>query len=107
MNKSSLKPLILAVSLFAVAAVASADTPRADARQDRQDERIDQGVASGELTTREAAKLDAQQAHIENKEERAEADGVVTKREKARIERSQDRANRRIAKQKHDKQDND
>lgn len=99
--------LMFAICLSFAAAAAFADTPRADARQDHQDDRIDQGVASGELTQREAVKLDAQQEHIENKEDRAEADGVVTKREKASIERSQDRANRRIAKQKHDRQDRD
>lgn len=99
--------LIFAIWLSFAATTAFADTPRADARQDNQDDRIDQGVASGELTKREAARLDAQQDHIENKEDRAEADGVVTKREKASLERSQDRANRRIVKQKNDRQDRD
>jgi len=102
-----MKKLMFAICLSFAVTAAIADTPRADARQDNQDDRIDQGVASGELTRREAVKLDAQQEHIENKEDRAEADGVVTKREKASIERSQDRANRRIVKQKHDRQDRD
>jgi len=36
----------------------------------------------------------------------AVADGTVTQKEKARIEKAQDRQSRRIARQKHDKQDN-
>jgi hypothetical protein len=37
-------------------------------------------------------------------EEKAKADGVVTKKERGKIERSQDRASRHIARQKHDAQ---
>ena len=82
-----------------------ADTPRADARQERQDQRIDQGEASGELTDREARRLEQQQNHIERSEQRAEADGVVTARERARLERKQDRASRNIHRKKHNRRD--
>ena len=96
---------VLGVALMPMFAVAA--TPVVDARQQNQDERIDQGVASGEVTKREEARLDAQQERIENKEERFESDGVVTKRERARLHRSEDRASRNIARQKHDRQDRD
>ena len=85
---------------------AAADTTtRADKRQDRQAQRIEQGKASGELTDKEAARLDKGQANVQAKEDAAKADGVVTKKEKVGIEKAQDRQNRRIVKQKHDKQD--
>lgn len=79
-------------------------TPRIDQRQANQEQRIDQGVASGQLTEQEAARLERGQAHIQQMENRALADGVVTRRERARIERAQDRQSRRIARQKHDLQ---
>ena len=77
---------------------------RVDNREDRQAARIDQGVASGELTRRETTKLDAQQAHITSMEHRMEADGKVTGKEAVRMERAQDRASRAIARNKHDRQ---
>jgi hypothetical protein len=77
---------------------------RVDNRQDRQAARIGQGVASGELTRHEAARLMHQQRHIHRLERRTEADGVVTGREAHRVEAAQDRASARIYRQKHDRQ---
>lgn len=102
-----MKQLLCAVTLVLGSMVAVAETPVADQRQENQEQRIEQGVASGEITKREEARLDAQQERIENKEERIEADGVVTKRERARLQRSENRASANIAKQKHDRQDKD
>ncbi len=99
--------LMFALVLGALSTIASAGTPVVDARQDNQEARVDQGVASGEVTKREEARLDAQQDRIENKEERFKSDGVVTKSERARLQRTENRASRNIAKQKHDRQDHD
>lgn len=99
--------LMFALVLGASSAVVFAGTPVADQRQQNQEERIEQGEASGELTNREEARLDAQQDRIENKEERFKSDGVVTKSERVRLQRSENRASRNIAKQKHDRQDRD
>ena len=93
----------LSLSLAAFGAHAQS-TPRVDTRQAEQNARINQGVASGELTNREAARLRRGQAHVQNMENRATADGVVTKGEKARIEQAQDVQSARIARQKHDRQ---
>ncbi len=79
-------------------------TPRIDQRQENQDRRIDQGVASSQLSEKEAARLEKGQAHVQQMEDQALADGTVTKRERARIERMQDRKSRKIARQKHDRQ---
>lgn len=67
-------------------------TPRIGQRQENQDRRIDQGVASGQLNEREAVRLEKGQAHVQQMEDRALADGTVTKREGARIERKTGRA---------------
>ena len=96
--------LVLALMLLA-AASARAGTPRVDARQENQEARIDQGIATGELTAREANRLEARQEHIDNVEDRALADGVVTRRERVKLEVKQDRNSRAIARQKHDRQD--
>lgn len=96
----------IVASLFAAIAVSAyaQPTPVIDQRQANQEARIQQGVASGELTPREANRLEAGQQHVQNLENKAKADGVVTPAEKARITHAQDVQSRRIAKQKHDRQ---
>lgn len=99
--------VMFALGLAMLSLSVAAGTPVADERQQNQDERIDAGVASGEITKREEARLDAQQERIDDKEARIKSDGVVTKRERARLQRSENRASRNIARQKHDRQDRD
>lgn len=99
--------IFLATSLSVVAAapvMAQTATPGVDARQERQQQRINQGIASGELNKREAGRLERQQGRIEADKEAAKADGVVTKQERAKLHREQDRASRNIAREKHDRQ---
>ncbi len=86
------------------AAFAGDNTPRVDRRQENQQERIAQGVASGELNQREASRLEAQQVRNQAAESRAKSDGVVTPAERARLEAREDRSSRRIHRQKHDGQ---
>lgn len=96
---------ILAVALAVPAlAFAQANTPRVDQRQANQEQRIDQGVASGSLTQREAARLEHGQQRVDNMEARAKSDGVVTRQERARLHQAQDTQSRRIYAQKHDRQ---
>ena len=92
----------LAVALPAAAQTGS--TPRIDQRQADQQQRIDQGVASGSLTQKEAAKLQRGQAKVQKMEDKAVADGRVTPKEARRIEHAQDKQSQRIARQKHDRQ---
>jgi hypothetical protein len=79
-------------------------TPGVDQRQARQERRIDQGIASGALTKREAWRLDRQQARINAAEDNAKSDGRVTKQERRRLHHAQGHASRNIYRQKHDKQ---
>lgn len=76
-------------------------TPRVDARQAEQAQRIEQGRASGELTRHEAHSLKREQRHIARAKARAQADGVVTAKERARLARLQDHASRDIARDRH------
>jgi hypothetical protein len=73
-------------------------------RERREQQRIGQGIRSGELTRREAERLEAQQARIRVDERFARADGHVGPRERARLDRELDRASRDIYRQKHDGQ---
>ncbi|MEK6813975.1 MAG: hypothetical protein AABY65_04510 [Nitrospirota bacterium] len=94
----------LALALSTPAFAGSADTPVIDKRQAAQEQRIDQGIASGQLTEREAARLDRRQDRIDNMENRAKSDGVVTNKERARIHHAQDVESRKIYREKHDRQ---
>ncbi|MBP5987399.1 MAG: hypothetical protein KA538_09460 [Azonexus sp.] len=96
---------VIAISLIIPAlAFAQANTPRVDQRQANQEQRIDQGVASGSLTQREANRMERGQQHVDNMENRAKSDGVVTARERARLHQAQDVQSARIHRQKHDRQ---
>lgn len=94
-------------ALFAQApatATAQKREARIENRADRQQKRIGQGVASGQLTPKETIRLERRQARIDRHIDKAEADGKVTKKEAAVINREQNRENRRIRRQKHDGQ---
>ncbi len=75
-----------------------------NARQNKQDKRIEKGVASGELTDKEAAKLNKRQDKIERKEARMRSDGELTGKERAKLQNDLKKSNKAIKKQKHDKQ---
>ncbi|MCS7101847.1 MAG: hypothetical protein NZL99_09150 [Burkholderiaceae bacterium] len=97
-------------ALLALAAPAFAETAGAPAftqRDINQQKRIEQGLTSGALTTREAARLQREQAAIDRMQSRALADGQLTPQERARIEAAQNRASRDIYRQKHDAQSGD
>jgi hypothetical protein len=91
------------VSLFAAAAGAQ-NTGTIVQRNVNQQERIEKGLQSGALNTREAARLEREQAQIERMESRALKDGKLTDAEKARIKTAQDRASADIYREKHDAQ---
>jgi hypothetical protein len=97
-----------ALGLMATASAANAyewgSSDRIDRRQERQEFRIRQGVASGELTRREYWRLEREQAYIRGLERNAEADGYVSPYERARIRAVQDAASRRIHEERHDGQ---
>ena len=78
--------------------------PVIDQRQANQDQRIDQGIASGQLNEREAKRLSRQREHLNKMGNRAMSDGEMTKRERARIGAAQNRASHHIVREKHDRQ---
>lgn len=79
-------------------------TPGVDKREANQQRRIQQGVKSGELTPREAARLERGEKRIERMEEKAKTDGKVTAQKRKRLHRAENAESRKIYREKHDKQ---
>ncbi len=97
--------LIAAFALPAFAqAPASTATPALDKRQANQEKRISEGVKSGQLNQREAARLEKREAKLEADKQAAKADGKVTPAERRKLNREADRDSRAIHRQKHDAQ---
>lgn len=99
-----LKPTLIACAIALPLVSFAQSTPNIDQRQANQEQRIQQGVQSGALTSQEAARLEQGQQNVQNVENKAKADGVVTKNERARIQHAENVQSRRIARQKHDRQ---
>jgi hypothetical protein len=97
-----MKQVIIA-SLLMVLAI-NVQAGRGQNREARQENRIKQGVQSGELTKHEAKRLARGQKKVDRFQEKAMADGVMSPEEKVKLEQMQDRQSKRIYKQKHDGQ---
>ena len=93
-----------AVSAQTAASAPGANTPRIDQRQANQERRIDNGIASGQLSKRETRRLEREQTVINKAEDKAKADGSVTAKERKRLTKMQNHASRDIYRQKHDAQ---
>jgi hypothetical protein len=99
-----MKTTILAAALglaFSTGAFAQAGTVQRDVNQQ---ERIEQGLKSGQLTTQEAARLEREEARVERDQSRAMQDGKLTPAEKQRLSREQNNVSRDIYREKHDAQ---
>src|SRR5262249_42630210 len=73
-------------------------------RNVEQQQRIENGLKSGQLTTREAAKLEREESNINRAEAKAMKDGTMSAAEQKRIDTMQNRAIRAIYNQKNDAQ---
>jgi len=70
-------------------------------RQFNQNQRIFQGINSGELTRGEARRLHRQQHRMQRHIRTAWADGTLTRKERVRLERQQNKASHNIYRLKH------
>lgn len=92
---------IISVLLVAGLTFSMAKTPVIKNHQINQQQRIQQGVRSGELTCGEYILLQKQQIHLQRTKQRAKADGVVSPKEKVIIHHKQARAKHNIYRKKH------
>jgi hypothetical protein len=105
LTRSLISAALLAVTAAAPLLARAATTmPGVDARQARQEQRIDRGAVRGQLTGHEMRKLERQQWRVDHAEAHALADGRVTKAERVKLQHMQQRASRDIRRQKHDRQ---
>jgi hypothetical protein len=80
------------VLLLGLAGAASAQTVGSEQQRDTdQQQRIDQGLKSGQLSTGEAARLERGEAHIDHMESNADKNGNLSPAEQARIQAAQNR----------------
>jgi len=102
MKKIQLHSAVCAALLSAATlGIAQAQTTGSEVQRDvNQQQRIEQGLKSGELTTKEAAKLEQGEAKIEREQARALQDGKLTPAEKAKIQADQNRESAAIQKLK-------
>jgi hypothetical protein len=101
--KNTTKLAFAAALLLAVTAGGLRADSLATDRQENQQQRINQGEASGELTKGEAARDEAHHKAIgkEIRHDRKENGGKLTGKEKRHINRQQNRESRRIHRTKH------
>jgi len=93
-------PIVAAACAFAFS-TAMATAGVIHKRQNRQAARIHHGMHSGELNSKEAAKLQGEQRAIQEDREKALADGKITKQERRSIRHEQDQASKDIRRMKH------
>lgn len=90
-------------ALAALTFAGSAHAQTVNHRQDHQQSRIANGVASGRLTPGEAARVERQQGRINRTEQRMRSNngGYLTAGQRARLQSRQNRASAHIAGAKH------
>lgn len=102
MKKIIIGLLLLAAGVANSTTTGQIFTSAVEKKQCEQQQRIQQGIRSGELTRKEVARLEMQQAKINQCKRIARVDGIVTPYERAIIKHEQRRADRVIAIQKLD-----
>lgn len=106
----NIKAVLLAASLVALptsGAFAQSTTYHqrhtVNARDTRQQNRINKGVADGQITPKGAAAADAHQAHLNAEQSRMRAadNGHLTAQDRHKVARQQDRTSQRIYNRNH------
>ena len=103
MDKKTLS-LVLAAGLLGAGSVAAVaeDQRNLGAVQERQEKRIDKGVADGELSHHEARKLRREERDVGEERREAMSDGHVDRHERHEIRQDQKRLNEQIYHERHD-----
>ena len=103
--ENSMKTTAVCLGVIAagfLSTVSLAQTVQQDQQRDvNQQQRIEQGLQSGQLSTGEAGQLERQQQHIDKMEARDLHNGSISPSEQARLNAAQNRASASIAADKH------
>ena len=103
MKVSSLSLQLIAVTVLTTGAAWAQNTPaEQDQQRDvNQQQRIEQGLQSGQLSTKEAGQLERQQQHVDNMEARDMKNGPMTAEEQRKLDAAQNHASNSIYADKH------
>jgi len=98
--KTKITVVALSVGVLFALPVLAQNTADVVQRDVNQQQRIENGLKSGQLNTKEVAKLEKGEANIDKMEQRALSDGKMTNAEKQRIEAAQNKESHAIARAK-------
>lgn len=93
----------MAAALGTALTAAGMNAQTINQRRENQQDRIAQGINSGSLTAREAARLETKEARLnrEIRDDREDHNGHLTKAERSQINRQQNKLSRQIYRAKH------
>lgn len=91
---------ILSIAPVGAALAGNVSDPVIQQKERDQQQRIDAGIRSGQLTPAEAARLQKKEDKIKQKEAKMKADGNLTLKERKKLNRQLDRTNKKITQKK-------
>jgi hypothetical protein len=101
MNLSKLTCVALATSVLSTAAWAQTTAEQDQQRDVNQQERVEQGLKSGELSTKEAGSLERDEQHVDRMEANDLKNGSISPAEQARLNAAQNKTSNAIYTDKH------
>jgi hypothetical protein len=102
MKTTAITIQLVAMSVLTTAAWAQATTAEKDQQRDvNQQQRIEQGLKSGQLSTKEAGSLERQEQHVDKMEARDLRNGSISPAEQAKLNAAQNRVSNQIYADKH------
>lgn len=93
--------LVLALGMLFSASVLAQNAASETGRDTNQQNRVEKGLKSGQLTTREAGTLERGEQRVDRTQAHAMKDGTLSAQEAARIRHEQNQASRQIYLDKH------
>jgi hypothetical protein len=101
MKTTSITLQLLAMSVLTTAAWAQTPAEQDQQRDVNQQQRIEQGLQSGQLSTKEAGSLERQEQHVDNMEAHDLKSGSMSAGEQARLNAAQNKVSGDIYADKH------
>ena len=101
MKISNLGIALIAATLFSGAAMAQTNVQNDTQRDVNQQQRIENGLQSGQLNTKEAGSLERQEQHIDKMEAHDMKNGSVSPAEQAKLNAAQNHVSKDIYQDKH------
>lgn len=101
MKISNLGIALIAATLFSGAAMAQTNVQNDTQRDVNQQQRIENGLQSGQLNTKEAGSLERQEQHIDKMEAHDMKNGSISPAEQAKLNAAQNKVSSDIYKDKH------